>query len=131
MEDLKERLREEFINALKDAKRFRLVFRPDGIKFDENRAMVRLDLDEYKGFSIGSACFPPGRANIYGYPIVAFVEMTGYLKGGGGIKIKDMCCVLAERRGTGGNGGGEYHFLTAHDRSIFLYRVKDLKKVYG
>lgn len=114
MELTKENLRKWAVESLKEGKKIEVVFRPDGVKFDEDKAVVRLDLETYNGFSVGDSCagkkrhwatwgiddccgvvrhlsWPPYKE----HKIAAFVEITAHLKGGQGVRIKDMFCIMA------------------------------------
>lgn len=115
MENVKENLKRLFINALIKLPKFQLAFRPSGVKFEENASIVQLHIDStdcYGGFSIGDICmlkkncawytggpFRAAKANLGGntnaYRIVAFVELTGHLRRGVGIRFRDKFCVLA------------------------------------
>jgi len=106
------KLKEVFLEALIRRRKFQLASRPLDFKFKENNPNILISLDEFKGLFIGDICsFYPTRntwytKNLFGtswidefkshwkYKICAFIEMTGHLKEGKGIKITDMFCVL-------------------------------------
>ncbi len=143
METTKEELKNLFVRTLKISKKVRLNHRPTGVKFNEDKAVVRLDIDSYNGFSVGDLCIRkyigwycnlPAEPKSNKLRIAAFIELTAHLKGGGGIGIKDMFCVLARKFRSGGNGGGYYeiwdtHSIISHGTFILLFSVNELEKV--
>lgn len=98
------------LRALRKAKKVRPVPRLDGVKFDENRPVVRLDLDSFKGLTVGDLCrikpeleqaylffiedFGPRDLIEQEFRVMAFVELEGHLKEGKGAKVRDILAVV-------------------------------------
>lgn len=109
MELTKENLKKSILEALKVSRKVQLFYRPEGIKYGEDEAVIRLDLDTYKGLSVGDLCTPmvsdpmvserpkiTHGAFLNRCVIAGFVEMTGWVMGAPRkIKTKDIFCVLA------------------------------------
>ncbi len=101
--ETKENLRNSVLEALKVSKKVQLLDRPEGIRYGEDEAVFRRDLDTYKGFSVGDLCSPiiPESLKITHEGLIdrcviaAFIEMTGWVIGARKIRTRDIFCVLA------------------------------------
>ncbi len=111
------------------AKRFQLALRPKDIKYNESKAVIREDLDTYRGFSVGELYI---KAGLF-YVIAAFVELTAKIENVPRVKRKNVFCVLAIPPSSGG-GPPLLPFrrilrATTPDGPIHLFRVEGLKKL--
>lgn len=147
----KTELKELVVEALKVAGKIKLVCKTEGVKFDENRPLIRLDLEDYNEFSVGDFCKLKNQTNDwygskckilfaeppYRYRIAAFVELIGNLKNGKGIRIKDMFCALVEDCNLFSPPCQIHHVIRAVtygsvpyiQKPIWLFWVKGLEKV--
>ena len=142
METTKENLKRSVVEALKFSKNAKLlpVLEFKGIKFDEDRPMVLLGLDTCNSLSVGDSCVIERQILRYSddfipafFPevgiIAAFVELTGHLKYGRGIKIKDMFCILARPSNSILSPIEMTHVNQQDEAIIYLFNIGGLKKV--